>query len=604
MNWILSKFRDLLPNRPYGKTAKDVRPARLVDLDKLVDETNDIFSDIKNEITNLQAQPSAPLVASPFIATHYNGFSNQYTIGTLVYYNGNVYRCIANNDSITPTNSSYWLNLGPGYQTVQSPSDWGATGGNTGILNKPTFKTVNSQSILGTGDIPFKTVNGQTITGTGDITVSGGTVNYGNVYFVDGTNGNDATAVINDFTKPYATVVAAYNAAKAASPTAINRALIHVRKGNYFNETLVIASYVDVYSDAGVTYKDTSKLVDNNVSAEMRFLGHAKFEVTNSTFQIVTITGSSTRVAFECDEIRALGGMFEVQNGASLYFKARRVDADASGFYNSAYCRGGGTIVVEISEEYKSYAQLFKFVQFSGKMYATCPRMFLKDGGGIPANFKQGIMCDPNAGGEAIINGNLYADPAGTSYYGNNSGMITRWGDSWMTLKFTGNIYAENQMPLHAQGSSAASRTIIEGDVRTNLQVAYIAQNSRVVFRNGTLMNWNTEASSVSGQYPIITINQSPEVHIENCHLQNLGTGGFAAFNKLSTTSNLNIYNCVYSGLDAVGTFIKNSAAGTPINLVRIHNTRSTKPLDTNIMDILSPSGFIQDPNITAIIYT
>ncbi len=587
MNWILSKFRDLLPNRPYGKTAKDVRPARLVDLDKLVDETNDIFSDIKNEITNLQAQPSAPLVATPFIATHYNGFSNQYTIGTLVYYNGNVYRCIANNDSITPTNSSYWLNLGPGYQTVQSPSDWGATGGNTGILNKPTFKTVNGQSIIGTGDIS-----------------AGGSVNYAYVYFVDYINGDNSTGAVNDFTKPFATVLAAYNAAYASSPTSNNRALIHVRKGTYNNENLNIVNYIDIYSEAGVTYTGVSMLRDFGVSAEMRFLGHAKFEVTTTSFQIVTITGSSTRVAFECDEIRALGGMFEVQNGASLYFKARRVDADASGFYNSGYCRGGGTIVVEISEEYKTFAQLFKFVQFSGKMYATCPRMYLKDGGGIPANFKQGIMCDANAGGEAIINGNLYADPAGTSYYGSNSGMITRWNDSWMTLKFTGNIYAENQMPLHAQGSSGASRTIIEGDVRTNLQVAYIAQNSRVVFRNGTLMNWNTEASSVSGQYPIITVNQSPEVHIENCHLQNLGTGGFAAFNKLSTTSNLNIYNCVYSGQDAVGLFIKNSAAGTPINNVRIHNTRATKPLDTNIVDILSPTGFIQDPNITAIIYT
>lgn len=595
MNWILSKFKDLLPNRPYGKTAKDVRPARLVDMDKLVDESNTIFADIKNEVTNiqsdisnLQSQPSSPLVATPFTTTHYNGFGNQYVIGTLVYYNGNVYRCIANNDSILPSNSSYWLNLGPGYQTVQSPTDWNAVSGNTGLLNKPTFKTVNGQSIIGTGDIA----------------VSGGTVSYGNVYFVDGTNGNDSTAVVNDFTKPYATVVAAYNAAKAASPTAINRALVHVRKGNYFNETLVIASYADVYSEAGVTYKDTSKLVDNNVSAEMRFLGHAKFEVTNSSFQVVTITGSSTRVAFECDEIRALGGMFEVQNGASLYFKARRVDADANGFYNSGYCRGNGTIVVEISEEYKTFAQLFKFVQFSGKMYATCPRMYLKDGGGIPANFKQGIMVDANAGGEAIINGNLYADPAGTSYYGSNSGMITRWNDSWMTLKFTGNIYAENQMALQAQGSSGASRTIIEGDIRTNLQVAYIAQNSRVVFRNGTLMNWNTESSSASGQYPIIVVNQSPEVYVENCHLQNLGTGGFAAFNKLSTTSNLNIYNCVYSGQDAVGLFIKNSAAGTPVNNVRIHNTRATKPLDTNIVDILSPTGFIQDPNITAIIYT
>ena len=465
----------------------------------------------------------------------------------------------------------------------------------------PTY--INTASIAGS-TLTFTKGNGDQF----NISIPGGSVNYGNVYFVDKDNGTDATGVINDFTKPFATVVAAYNAAYATSPTSTNRALIYVRKGTYTDENLNIFNYIDIYSEYGVVYTGNSRFRDFGTSADTKILGYAKFNVTSSSFQIVTITGAATVVSFECDEIIALGGMFEVQNGASLYFKARKVDADASGFYNSGYCRGSGTIVVEISEEYKSFAQHFKFVQFSGKMHATCPRFYLKSGGGIPSGFKQSIMVDANAGGEAIINGNFYTDPtAGTTAYGTNSAIITRWNDSWMTLIINGNIYSENQLAVHAQGSSAASRTIINGDVKSNFQIAYIAQSSRVVFRNGTLLNWNTEATySIAGQYPIINVNQNAVTYIDNCHLHNLGTGsignsGFSGIWKTSTTSQLNVYNSVYSGGDLTGSFILNTAAGTPTNNVRIHNTRASKGLDTNITDLLSPTGFILDTNVTSI---
>ena len=465
----------------------------------------------------------------------------------------------------------------------------------------PTY--INTASIAGS-TLTFTKGNGDQF----NISIPGGSVNYGNVYFVDKDNGNDATGVINDFTKPFATVVAAYNAAYSTSPTSTNRALIYVRKGTYTDENLNIFNYIDIYSDYGVVYTGNSRFRDFGTSADTKILGYAKFNVTSSSFQIVTITGAATVVSFECDEIIALGGMFEVQNGASLYFKARKVDADASGFYNSGYCRGSGTIVVEISEEYKSFAQHFKFVQFSGKMYATCPRFYLKSGGGIPSGFKQSIMVDANAGGEAIINGNFYTDPtAGTTAYGTNSAIITRWNDSWMTLIINGNIYSENQLAVHAQGSSASSRTIINGDVKSNFQIAYIAESSRVVFRNGTLLNWNTEATySMAGQYPIINVNQNAVTYIDNCHLHNLGTGsignsGFSGIWKTSTTSQLNVYNSVYSGGDLTGSFILNTVAGTPTNNVRIHNTRASKGLDINITDLLSPTGFILDTNVTSI---
>lgn len=81
-----------------------------------------------------------------FVSTEYNtnhttGTGNQYVIGDRVWYNGNVYRCIANNDAIIPTNTTYWTLVSAGYRLRQTPVDWNATSGDYQILNKPTIVT-------------------------------------------------------------------------------------------------------------------------------------------------------------------------------------------------------------------------------------------------------------------------------------------------------------------------------------------------------------------------------------------------------------------------------------------------------------------------------
>jgi hypothetical protein len=83
--------------------------------------------------------PSGALVALPFTTDHLAATNNPYLIGDIVYYLGNIYRCIANNDSILPTSALYWTNLGAGFPLVQQPADWNSTSGNNQILNKPTI---------------------------------------------------------------------------------------------------------------------------------------------------------------------------------------------------------------------------------------------------------------------------------------------------------------------------------------------------------------------------------------------------------------------------------------------------------------------------------
>jgi len=101
------------------------------------------------------------LIALPFTTDHLAATGNAYAVGNIVWYNGNVYRCIAANDSILPTNATYWVNLGVGFPTVQQPSDWNSSSGNNQILNKPTIPVLPSTIV-------------ESVTATAPLTSSGG----------------------------------------------------------------------------------------------------------------------------------------------------------------------------------------------------------------------------------------------------------------------------------------------------------------------------------------------------------------------------------------------------------------------------------------------
>jgi hypothetical protein len=452
-------------------------------------------------------------------------------------------------------------------------------------------------------------VDGVTITGDGTpgnpliAAGGGGAVNYANVFFVDSTNGNNATAAQNDFTKPYSDTNPAMNAAALLTPTATNRTLIYVRRGNY-SSFINLQDNTDWYCEPGVVFTNVAVL-DNAVSLNAKFMGKAVF--TGYGFQtgglIFRANGATSKVYFEFDEISTTGGVIEINSGASATIVGRKIFSETFNKGFGITTRGSGTVTINVTEEIAAWHQVFAVRAFSGKLYVTCPRIYLHEGNTYGGDFKQVIAIRDSLGGEVVINGDLIVNPL-AGYYGGISGAITRWTDSWGTLRLNGNIYAENQFGIYGLGSSGASRTIINGDVRSNNLCAYVASNSSVVFRNGTLMNWNNLVG-VSEGYPVFSIGGSGAVWVENCHMYSLGTGAtqpnIAAVWKDTTTSQLCINNTVHSGSDAIGFFVRNSAPGQPVNNVRIMNSRSTKPNDTNITDLLSPTGFVQDPNIIAI---
>lgn len=117
---------------------------------KTSDLTNDGEDGVNPFITLEDLPPLPPniLSALPFTTDHLAITNNQYVIGDVVYYLGNIYKCLANNDSIIPTSTLYWENVGPGFLIVQQPIDWDSTSGNNQILNKPAIPSI-------TGLVPY-----------------------------------------------------------------------------------------------------------------------------------------------------------------------------------------------------------------------------------------------------------------------------------------------------------------------------------------------------------------------------------------------------------------------------------------------------------------
>jgi hypothetical protein len=453
-------------------------------------------------------------------------------------------------------------------------------------------------------------VDGVTITGDGTlgnplVAAGGGSsaVTYADVFFVDSTNPN-YPGIQNRFDKPFATVNDALSAASALTPTQYNRVLIYVRKGSYSEYLVQLKNYVDIYCEPGVVFDSTS-FYDAGATIDTRFMGKAVFYGYGNDLGGIfyRVTGAGTNAYFEFDEAYVVTGFIEIGGSANLTVSARKIFSETLNKGFGITIRTSGNVTFNVSESISAWHDPISFTNFSGKFYLTCPRIYLHEGNTYGGNFKHVVIARNNLGGEAVINGDLIVNSV-AGYYGGNSGALAQWTDGWMTIRINGNIYAENQFGIYGLGSSGAARLIVNGDVRTNHLVGYIASNCNMVFRNGTLMNWNNLVG-VSEGYPVFSMGGSGKVWVENCHMYSLGTGAtqpnIAAVWKDTTASQLCINNTVHSGSDAIGFFVRNSAPAQPVNNVRIMNSRSTKPNDTNITDLLSPTGFVQDPNIIAI---
>lgn len=438
--------------------------------------------------------------------------------------------------------------------------------------------------------------DGSNLTGIG----GGGSVNYGNVIWVDSTNGDDLTGTVNDFTKPFASIDVALSEASSLSPNFSNRALIYLRRGYYtvntqFSPTTFV-DYADFYSEPGVVIQGGYGRISDQFSpapVNVNFMGYADLYECD-----ISVTKAST-INMQVNSITNTVAAFLIlpsSGTANFTLNANKIFAQGLGTAYASTIRNSCNVTINIKEQFSGPYSLFDIRNHSGRIVVNAPKLALTSGNPFGyGNSKQVVIIRASAGGEMIINGDLVNEDT-SGYYGSISGMITRFQDSFETLRVNGNIYAGDTWGINAQGTSLASRTIVNGDIRTNHLVAYVGNSSQVILRNGTLMNWNTYSAALL--YPALSIGgTSSGLYVENCNMYSLGTGGAGGINKDTESSTLVVNNVLYSGQDTIGYFIINTVSGQPVNNVRLNNVRSSKPLDTNITDLLSPTGFIYDTN-------
>ena len=430
----------------------------------------------------------------------------------------------------------------------------------------------------------------------------GGSVTYANVLFVDGTNPN-YPGQQNKFTVPFATVNDALSVASGLTPNQYTRTLIYVRRGFYSEYAIQLQNYTDIYCEPGVVFNDTG-ISDSGITMDTRFMGKACFYgygnwLGGSFYKVI---GAGTNALFEFDEAYVETAFIEVGGSANLVVNGRKIRTGTlyKGFGNTI--RTSGTVVFNISEKIESVHNPFNFRYYTGTTTINCPKISLTTGNIYGANYKSVLNLIEGSGGSGTItiNGNLVnEDTAG--YWGGISGVITRWVDSQMELTVNGNLICGDLFGIYGLASSTGSKTVINGNIISNHLVGYVSSNSTVVIKNGVIINKNSYSSAST--YPTMSVAGNASLWIENCHVYSEGTGSglVSAFWKDTTTCQLNVYNSVYSGADTSGFFIRNSAGGQPVNNVRIHNCRATKANDTNITDLLSPTGFILDTNVVAL---
>ena len=103
----------------------------MLELEKLRKDINWLVEQVKC----LWAKNSleTALSATEWSPNHTEVTGNPYLVNTFVWFEGNIYKCIKNNEGMSPLHPKYWVNLGPGYLLQQEQPEW------EDIRNKPEF---------------------------------------------------------------------------------------------------------------------------------------------------------------------------------------------------------------------------------------------------------------------------------------------------------------------------------------------------------------------------------------------------------------------------------------------------------------------------------
>jgi hypothetical protein len=406
-------------------------------------------------------------------------------------------------------------------------------------------------------------------------------INYSNVVFVDPIFGNNNTALIGRFDKPYVSISEAkYAIAGSTTLSTINRALVYIRKGTYLTDQFYLdSSFVDYYCEPGVVFTGGTgyfTVTDTNWYGHAVFTGNSLVRTFNTG-----VVGST----FEFEKADVTSQFILMDNNTSGYLnvKCTSIKTGVNPVLQFAISlRGSANYTFNVSDFIEGGNQIFGVRFASGRIVINCPKIIIDDMNVFSTNTKGAFAFYENSGVDVVVNSNIYSNE--TVYRGGTSGAVLFWQGGLQTFTLNGNIYGGFSLGLNNGQANSNSKMIVNGSITSRTQAVYGANPSTIVVKDGFVQG------PVELEGALVRLFNGAKAFFINVGFKhnNIDKNIIAVENA---AVNLNLQNCLGQSNGSAGNFINSTV---PVN-VRIHNTRANKTLNANVTDVLTPSGFISD---------
>lgn len=421
------------------------------------------------------------------------------------------------------------------------------------------------------------------------IAAIGSTVNYSNVCFVDPVQGDNATAMPGDFTKPYLTIATALSAANALAPTLHRRAMVWIRKGVYLSVQANAYNNVDVYCEPGVVFNSNFTLTDQVVGAtNFNWYGFAKWDLGMSSTAFKWMNASTILV--EGDSFVNSGPIsicYNVVVGTSnVTYNFNSMESTqtlGTGYAFSWRNSCNGTVNVK---NYIKSNQVSHDIRAAhlGNVLINCPKNILTAYNLYGGGFKCLVYSNAGTDGSNFtINGDLISE---TPNLGSSTTLVLQFLGCSATININGNIYSNDIRGIYQASSSVNAKIIVNGSIFSNYIPVVLASAASIYLRNGIAC-----LKDVIGALNVIYITSTGSLWIQNYSLNNMFSSD--VISQLSNTSKIYMLNVQSEGISAGGVlyFINATVAGT-IN--QFTNCVSNLKLNSNVTNELA-QGFIYD---------
>jgi len=449
------------------------------------------------------------------------------------------------------------------------------------------------------------------ITGVTRITIPSLVVNYANVIFVDGTNGNNITGTKNIFTKPFLTV-------SSAITTATTGDLVYIRRGDYPMNDQTLKDGVNIYCEPGVRLSGGFTDAGNTVVCSI--YGYAKF--WNTASNSLSVSGNGSNIYFQFDTIDTLADFGIIAGGDNTV----NVNILAEG--NSIKCgtpfrmkNGNKTIQLNIknfiSGRYANTIFLgpFSTLPFIGSVLINCP--VIENTSDLATRcciwMTQWLSNEKIPGQNYTITVNSdvirQTNPVMVDTAPNIISSCIFWDGGDITVN--GNLEGNSCLAVCNRGGGATPLTgsvVVNGNASSNIEV--VSSNVKtangngwgnIIFKNGLLktlgLGYSNSIIESGNIWNFIHMGVPGNIQVVNCTLYNQNTNGNIISHNIpnvTTDKNVYLYNCIASSQGASGFF---ATSVQPVKQIGFQNVRANKNLDTMITDPFTPGGFIFDTN-------